>query len=256
MNTTFKLTILAVALSTTFAAQATTSSNSPPMLVSDVYAFEGAPDLSPIHSSTVNRTITLLAEQLVPFSTIGHSGTLRSVVYNVSGSNFYTDPWCCNQVGRWIPFDSDVIFYQITNNESSTEAINKISQKVTVTNSSDTAPNPSSGMWVSQYKGAFADFVTGTTKASSTETQVSTFSWDGEYLVNPTTTTFGAGIMPGTSSFIGKVEALGWAHGWVTVDGQKMGALLPIPEPESYAMLLAGLGLIGSVIRKRNAKLA
>lgn len=27
----------------------------------------------------------------------------------------------------------------------------------------------------------------------------------------------------------------------------------PVPEPETYAMLLAGLGLMGAVIRRRSA---
>ena len=30
----------------------------------------------------------------------------------------------------------------------------------------------------------------------------------------------------------------------------------PVPEPETYAMLLAGLGLIGAVARRRQAKQA
>lgn len=31
-------------------------------------------------------------------------------------------------------------------------------------------------------------------------------------------------------------------------------ALAPVPEPETYALLLAGLGLMGAVVRRRNAK--
>lgn len=47
---------------------------------------------------------------------------------------------------------------------------------------------------------------------------------------------------------------------WVTVDGSSNGAsgeyrldfsLAPVPEPETYAMLLAGLGLLGVVARRR-----
>ncbi|WP_255034006.1 PEP-CTERM sorting domain-containing protein [Rhodoferax sp. TH121] len=33
-------------------------------------------------------------------------------------------------------------------------------------------------------------------------------------------------------------------------------ALAPVPEPETYAMLLAGLGLMGAVVRRRSAKAA
>ncbi|MBK9347843.1 MAG: PEP-CTERM sorting domain-containing protein [Burkholderiales bacterium] len=32
--------------------------------------------------------------------------------------------------------------------------------------------------------------------------------------------------------------------------------LAPVPEPETYAMLLAGLGVMGAVARRRKAKQA
>jgi hypothetical protein len=38
--------------------------------------------------------------------------------------------------------------------------------------------------------------------------------------------------------------------GWVVHDGD----IATVPEPETYAMLLAGLGLIGAVSRKRTTK--
>jgi hypothetical protein len=31
-------------------------------------------------------------------------------------------------------------------------------------------------------------------------------------------------------------------------------AVSPIPEPESFAMLLAGLGLMGAVVRRRSSR--
>ncbi len=33
-------------------------------------------------------------------------------------------------------------------------------------------------------------------------------------------------------------------------------SISPVPEPEAYAMLMAGLGLIGFMVRRRNARLA
>lgn len=36
-----------------------------------------------------------------------------------------------------------------------------------------------------------------------------------------------------------------------TIDNVAVGAISPAPEPESYAMLLAGLGMIGTIARRR-----
>ncbi len=43
--------------------------------------------------------------------------------------------------------------------------------------------------------------------------------------------------------------AIPGGHGTVTV--QALGAVVAVPEPESYAMLLAGLGLLGLIARRR-----
>ena len=44
----------------------------------------------------------------------------------------------------------------------------------------------------------------------------------------------------------------GETFGW---DGRRVvaGDVAPVPEPETYAMLLAGLGLIGAVARRRQS---
>ena len=39
-------------------------------------------------------------------------------------------------------------------------------------------------------------------------------------------------------------------YAWLVSAGQ----VAAVPEPETYALLLAGLGLVGSVIRRRNIK--
>jgi hypothetical protein len=40
--------------------------------------------------------------------------------------------------------------------------------------------------------------------------------------------------------------------GWTYIDHVQYGQMAPVPEPETYAMLLAGLGLMGAVARRRN----
>lgn len=44
------------------------------------------------------------------------------------------------------------------------------------------------------------------------------------------------------------------AKSYMSIDGIAVTAVSAVPEPETYAMLLAGLGLIGAVARRRNAK--
>lgn len=41
---------------------------------------------------------------------------------------------------------------------------------------------------------------------------------------------------------------------WAVRDGDVASVAAPIPEPESYAMLLAGLGLVGFIARRRNRR--
>lgn len=41
---------------------------------------------------------------------------------------------------------------------------------------------------------------------------------------------------------------------WIFVDEVSFRAATPVPEPESYAMLIAGLGLMGAVARRRKNK--
>ena len=56
----------------------------------------------------------------------------------------------------------------------------------------------------------------------------------------------------------GQVVVANWASGVQVNDVPFVGhvPLAPIPEPETYAMLLAGLGLMGAVVKRRKAKLA
>jgi hypothetical protein len=62
----------------------------------------------------------------------------------------------------------------------------------------------------------------------------------------------GSGVFPVANDYYFAVS--GNATG--SLGGQYVFAVstLPVPEPETYAMLLAGLGIIGAVARRRNVK--
>jgi hypothetical protein len=48
---------------------------------------------------------------------------------------------------------------------------------------------------------------------------------------------------------------LGLIQTFATATAVSSFALAPVPEPETYAMLLAGLGLVAGVVRRRKAQL-
>jgi hypothetical protein len=64
------------------------------------------------------------------------------------------------------------------------------------------------------------------------------------------------GVIPGTTSYVQMVHGY-YAMGKVDTGGQEIDAFIPnVPEPESYAVLLAGLGLIGAMLRCRETQVA
>jgi hypothetical protein len=75
--------------------------------------------------------------------------------------------------------------------------------------------------------------------------------------------TFNAGAVPvgATAAFLEFSQAIGpvgtgpagenWFAGKVLIDDLNLRIATPVPEPESYAMMLAGLGVIGFIARRR-----
>ena len=75
--------------------------------------------------------------------------------------------------------------------------------------------------------------------------------------------TFNAGAVPvgATAAFLEFSQAIGptgvgpagenWFAGKVVIDDLNLAVAAPVPEPESYAMMLAGLVVVGAIVRRR-----
>ena len=61
----------------------------------------------------------------------------------------------------------------------------------------------------------------------------------------------GDGQFDGVPRFV-----LGWRDGLAVGEKRAEGAVAAVPEPETYAMLFAGLGLLGFASRRRKQTLA
>jgi len=75
-----------------------------------------------------------------------------------------------------------------------------------------------------------------------------------QVLINPTTTTF-LGFVS-TSSLISLTvwvgsQGVGTAGVWPTVNNLTLGTVAAVPEPETVALMLAGLAFTGVVARRR-----
>ncbi len=79
------------------------------------------------------------------------------------------------------------------------------------------------------------------------------FSWDPDSAIN------GAYGATGNPDFVGAVVTAvtdsGVLKGTIAYDGSALvfANLAPIPEPETYAMLLAGLGILGATARRKTS---
>jgi hypothetical protein len=205
---------------------------------------------------------TLLASMTSYFSGDGFSGELRCAAYS-------NDQFAGDQRGT-------DFYYQILNDSRLLKPIQGISQFGTGT--IDNFPHVS-GLdkgWVAQNDAAFGIFTTGTAKAAFVTTSVTGYcnTFSCLNFASRVTTNFVGfdwlgsgpimdhpvlhGIAPGTASYTGAFQgAFGngsptYALGTLYVDGQFVNALVStVPEPETYALILAGLGVVGGAIRRR-----
>ena len=201
--------------------------------------------------------LTLLSTMTTFFSGAGFSGELRSAAYSNAGTT--------------------EVFYQILNNPGSTVSIGSISEFGEGGSFSDAlSGNAFKGGWETQTQSAFGIFAPGTAKAGSnmrfiygycnaTSCDNSSYSattafvgYDWIDSVPSTDSDVLKGIAPGTASYTGmKWAASGegfpssYALATFYIDGQSVMALAPVPEPQTYAMFMAGLGMIAAIIRRR-----
>jgi hypothetical protein len=160
-------------------------------------------------------------------SNISYNGTARTAVYKTAtGLDFY---------------------YQFTNNIDSKNGIARFTGY-------DFSSLGATAVGVFQTGAAFGMFTAGTETsdyADRTGLGVIGFNFvpNAHSKVNPGTTSFTQIIRTNATQYVagnfGLLDGIG--------DNAK-GFATAVPEPESYAMLLAGLGMIGSIIRRRKAK--
>jgi len=213
MNFTMKHVVLAVALSGVLST-ANATVLTPNVLTTSV-------DVTPAFFGG-----TLLDSAITSISNISYSGTARVAVYDSgSGLDFY---------------------YQFSNDASSKNGIERLSAY-------DYSSLGATAVDVFQTATGFGIFTNGTENSNYADRTTSgvigfNFVPDGS-----------SKIVPGTTSFIQIIRTNATAYtsgnfGLLNGIGDNAAGFAPtaaVPEPEGYAMMLAGLGLIGFVAKRR-----
>ncbi|ARV20251.1 hypothetical protein AEP_03329 [Curvibacter sp. AEP1-3] len=170
---------------------------------------------------------TLLANFTTPISNASYNGFARAAVYDTgTGLDFY---------------------YQYSNDISSDNGVDRFS-------ASDFRSLGATAVNVYQTDAAFGIFLKGTERSDFADRSGFgvigfTFVPNGNSKINPGTTSFTQIIRTNARSF--KEGNFGLLDG-IGDNAQGYAPAAAVPEPETYAMLLAGLGLMGAIARRRN----
>jgi len=172
---------------------------------------------------------TLLESAITDVTTPSYTGTARTAVYDTgTGLDFY---------------------YQFTNNASSSTGVERFSAY-------DFSTIGVLDVDVYQTASGFGDFIAGTEKsdfADRTAQGVIAFSFvpNTNSKINPGKTSYTQIIRTNARAYTD--GNFGLLNGHAT-NAAAFAPALPVPEPESFAMLLAGLGLMGTIARRRSRK--
>ncbi|HQR02922.1 MAG TPA: PEP-CTERM sorting domain-containing protein [Rhodocyclaceae bacterium] len=147
------------------------------------------------------------------------------------------------QGGSWViqgdsanPFGPNglTFLYQFKNDSTSTDAINRLTVSGFGSYQTAVAVNTA---WASSPVSQFTRSLTGNSIGATFD---------------------GLGLAPGNyGNMVVYTDATGYGYGSALVQDGSQGSwqvFAPIPEPETYAMLMAGLGLMGVIARRRKAQ--
>ncbi len=168
---------------------------------------------------------TMLASITTPINNTSYNGFARAAVYDTgTGLDFY---------------------YQYSNDLSSKNGLERFAGY-------DFSSLGATAVDVYQTDAAFGIFLKGTESSDYADRSIYgvigfSFVPNGNSKINPGTTSFTQIIRTNARSF--QEGNFGLLNG---IGDNAAGYATAVPEPETYAMLLAGLGLMGAIARRRN----
>lgn len=169
---------------------------------------------------------TLLNSAITEVTTPGYTGTARTAVYQSdTGLDF---------------------FYQFTNNDTSVNGISRLTGY-------DFSSLGASVLSVFQTDAAMDIFTTGTKASASADSSDLgvvgfLFNHDATTKITPGKTSYTQIIRTNATNY--SVGNFGILNGYAS-NAKAFAPVSAVPEPETYAMMLAGLGMVGTIIRRR-----
>ncbi len=212
-----------------------------PIAIAALLASTGAAQAAlTVYTTEASFLAALSASGTDSFDDLDYTTTLATPQARTAGSYSYTAS--VGPLSVFFPASDDgVDVWLATNNRTDTVSFNGFSPGVSAVGGYFFGSN-ASGFSTSTP----ATFSISVTDAGGTTTQS---------LVNPTTGTFLGFVSTGGLSsldlWVG-VKGTGTAGVWPTINDLTLGSVAAVPEPQTYALLLGGLGLVGFAARRKN----